>query len=121
VSKAINAFINTSDETSENVQGVRLIFLDFDIPKHGSREQFIPSKNNKTPHERVVTEVREVKYLRDGFVKEDNITRKIVLESHGTEIVKEILVPQGHELTKTAMVKVVGNVTRDLRRKEENV
>lgn len=118
--KAINALVNAADETSEAVQGTKLTFLDFSIPKHGCREVFIKQNNTKKPHERIVTEIREVKYLRDGFVKEegDLKPRKIVLETHGTEIVKEVLVPSSSALVKTAMVKVVGSITRDLRRKE---
>lgn len=118
--KAINALVSAADETSESVQGTRLVFLDFN-EKTGAREKFVTNKNKRTPHERVVTEIREVKYLRDGFIKEegDLKPRKIVLETYGTEVVKEVLVPVSSALASTYMVKVVGQVVRDLRRKEE--
>lgn len=115
--KAINALVDKAEETSETTQGTRLTFLDFTIPKTGCREVFVKKKNNKVPHKRTVVEVREVKYLRDGFVREENITRKIILESFGTEIVREVLEPRDFPLAQG--VKVVGQVVRDLRRKEQ--
>lgn len=125
--KAINAFVSAQDETSENVQGTRLIFLDFSVPKVGAREKFIPRKKARIPHERVVTEQREVKYLRDGYVKEegDLKPRRVVLESYGFETVTEVLVPRGFVLPSMNengfKPALVGRVIRDLRRKEENV
>lgn len=109
--KAINGLLNFKDEEAKS-ENYKLTYKEF--------EPHVVTLKQKTsnPHERTVTKIREVKYLRDGFVKEDNITKKIVLESYGTEIVEERLVPVSDE--KYAYPDVVGQVVRDLRRKEEN-
>jgi hypothetical protein len=127
MSKSINAFISAQDEESESAQGTRLIFLDFNAPKNGPypapgpgcRERFLKKKNTSVPHDRVTTVVREVKYLRDGYTKEEGELkpRKIVLESHGTEIVEEVLVPRD-QVSKFGPPAIRGSVIRDLRRKE---
>jgi hypothetical protein len=111
VGKAINALVNAQDDESKE-ERYKLTFKEFE-PFH------LPVKKKQfNPHDRVVTEVREVKYLRDGWIKEegDIKPRKIILESFGTEIVEEILVPRDQVGTVTP--KLVGTVTRDFRRKE---
>lgn len=123
--KAINAFVSAAEVESDSTQGTKLTFLDFSIPKTGCREVFVKKKNNKSPHERVVTKIREVKYLRDGYVKEENTTRKIVLESFGYETVTEILMSRAdlieHYPEGFTSQEIVGQVVRDLRRKEESL
>lgn len=110
--KAINAFVNAQDEEAKE-ERYKFTYKEFE-------PHFItPRKKQQNPHERIVTELREVKYLRDGYTKEegDLKPRKIILETHGTEIVSEILVPRG-SVSSFPEPRIVGQVTRDLRRKE---
>ncbi len=107
--KAINALVDAQDNESKE-ERYKLTFKEFE-------PEFIPQKKKQfNPHERVVIEVREVKYLRDGYVKEegDIKPRKIILESFGTEIVQEILVPRD-QVSKFGPPLHVQPVTRDFR------
>jgi hypothetical protein len=111
--KAINAFVSAQEEESKEYGRAKLTYKEFE-------PTYLPERKKQfNPHERVVTELREVKYLRDGYIKEegDIKPRKIVLETHGTEIVSEVLVPRG-DVSSFSEPKIVGSVTRDLRKKE---
>lgn len=109
--KAINSIVNRSEEGQDSKNVVKLECLDFN-EKTGSRVRAVIKNNNKNPHTKLVTAIREVKYLYDN--------EKV---SYGTEIVEEISLPVGVSLTTRGPnigPEVVERVVRDLRTKVEN-
>lgn len=122
--KAVNQLLSKNEEDNTNGNKiVTLTILDF-TQETGSREKVVVIPKKQTQHERVVVAVREVKYLYDDFIKQDNEIRKVVKQTQGFEIVKEILMPKSEADilnepgSNNFVVKVVGSVTRDLRNKD---
>lgn len=107
--KAINSIVNRSEEGQDQKNVVKLECLDFS-EKTGSRVRAVIKNRNKNPHTKVVTKVRDVKYLYDN----DKV-------SHGTEIVEEVSIAiDKARIFELGTAVVVESVTRDLRTKVEN-
>lgn len=121
--KAINGLMNRNEESQDTKNVIKLECLDFS-EKTGSRVRAIIKKSGKNPHTKVVTKIREVTYLRELKVKDENGTRYETLTSTGWEIVEEISLPvtstysyPGGNITP----EVVESVTRDLRPKRDEL
>jgi hypothetical protein len=115
MSKYLNAILNKADEEHVEYGRPKIISKEFE-PTYP-----VSKKRTKNPHTRVVTEVREVTYLYDIKVYDDEgKPRKETKTTKGFEIVKEELLPANRKIDKLAFQPaIVGEVTRDLRKKDQ--
>lgn len=98
--KAINAFVEKAPDNDTQV--IKLSILDF-LTTTGVREKTVIKVKKRDPQIMVVTEVRKVTYLYDKKT------------SVGYETVKEESVPRDAAGSLRVELKIVGEITRDLR------
>lgn len=116
--KAINAFVEKSTDSDTRV--IKLSILDFN-DRNGVHEKTVVKQRNRDPQVKVVVEIREVTYLREIKIRDEEGTRYETLVTKGYETVKEVSVSRADhdERVRLAIPTLAGEVTRDLRKPRE--